>query len=264
MQKAEKTAVVILCGGQGTRLREHTESIPKPLVSIGDRPILWHIMKHFQVHGLDRFVLCLGYKGDQIKRYFLDYRTMSRDLTMTMGKPECAVFYQPLNEEDLEVTLADTGSDSMTGARVRRIARYLPDAPFIVTYGDGVSNVDLAALLRFHRSHGKLATVTATYPESRFGVIETDADSRVMRFREKPKLDGLVSVGYFVFERRVLDYLSADASCILEREPLERLAHDGELMVFRHEGFFQPLDTYRDYLALNALWSEERAPWKTW
>jgi glucose-1-phosphate cytidylyltransferase len=264
MPSAENPMVVILCGGQGTRLREHTESIPKPLVPIGDQPILWHIIKHFRSHGFARFVLCLGYKSDKIKQYFLGYNAMSRDFTMRMGHPENLAFHRALEEEDIEVTLAETGIDSMTGARVRRIERYLPDAPFVVTYGDGVSDVDLRALLAFHRSHGRAATVTAVRPESRFGVIETDDASRATGFREKPRLDGLVSAGYFVFERRVLDYVSADASCVLEREPLERLAREGDLMVYRHDGFFHTLDTYRDYLALNAIWSEGNAPWKSW
>ena len=257
-------AVVILCGGQGTRLREHTESIPKPLVQIGDQPILWHIMKHFQVHALTNFVLCLGYKGEKIKSYVLDYQAMSRDFTMSLGRPDALTFHSPLAESDLRVTLAETGPDSMTGSRVKRVERYLPEGPFMVTYGDGVSDVDVSALLRFHKSHGRLATVTAIQPESRFGVIEIDGADRAMRFREKPRIDGLVNAGFLVFERGVLDYLSADPSCVLEREPLERLAHDGQLMVYRHDGFFHTLDTYRDYLALNALWSEGRAPWRTW
>ncbi|MBM3545745.1 MAG: glucose-1-phosphate cytidylyltransferase [Alphaproteobacteria bacterium] len=264
MQAGGKTRVVILCGGQGTRLREHTEYVPKPLVQIGDQPILWHIMKHFQKHAFTSFVLCLGYKGDKIKSYILDYGAMSRDFTVSLGRPESAVFHSPIAEEDLEVTLAETGSDAMTGSRVKRVARYLSDGPFMVTYGDGVSDVDVTALLAFHRSHGKLATVTAVMPESRFGVIETDEGGRAVRFREKPQTDGLVNAGFFVFEPAVLDYLSVDPSCILEREPLERLARDGQLMVFRHDGFFHTLDTYRDYLALNALWAEGRAPWRSW
>jgi glucose-1-phosphate cytidylyltransferase len=264
MAERAKTRVVILCGGQGTRLREHTEFVPKPLVQVGGRPVLWHIMKHFQTHRLTSFVLCLGYKGEQIKHYVLDYGVMSRDFTMTLGRPETLAFHGSIDEADLEVTLADTGSDSMTGARVKRVECYLPEGPFMVTYGDGVSDVDVTALLAFHRSHGKLATVTAVRPESRFGVIEVDGSSRALRFREKPQTDGLVNAGFFVFERAALDYLDADPSCTLEREPLERLAADGQLMVYRHDGFFHTLDTYRDFLALNALWSEGRAPWRTW
>jgi len=263
MHGRESVPVVILCGGQGTRLREHTEYIPKPLVQIGEQPILWHIMKHFQRHALTRFVLCLGYKGEKIKSFVLDYGAMSRDFTVTLGRPETLAFHRSLDEE-LEITVADTGVDSMTGARVKRVERYLPDGPFMVTYGDGVSDVDLNSLLAFHRAHGRLATVTAVHPESRFGVIEADNTGRALRFREKPRIDGLVNAGFFVFNRPVLDYLSSDPACVLEQQPLEHLARDGELMVYRHDGFFHTLDTYRDYLALNALWSEGKAPWRTW
>jgi glucose-1-phosphate cytidylyltransferase len=252
---------IILCGGQGTRLREETEYRPKPLVDVGGRPILWHIMKLYAHHGFKDFVLCLGYRGHMIKDYFLNYEAMTNDFSMMLGQKNHIVYHGAHDEQKYKVTLADTGLDAMTGARVKRVENYVSGKPFFVTYGDGVSNVDLARLLAFHRQHGRLATVTTVRPISRFGVLDTADDGRVTSFHEKPQVDGWASAGFFVFDRGVFDYLTADTDCVLEREPLERLARDGQLMAYRHDGFFYAMDTYREYLYLNELWNSGKAPW---
>lgn len=255
---------VILCGGQGTRLREETEYRPKPLVDIGGRPILWHIMKLYAHHGLRDFVLCLGYRGSMIKDYFLSYEAMNNNFTICLGQKNHITYHGAHEEQDYRVTLVDTGQDTMTGARVKRVERYLDGDTFMVTYGDGVSDLDVRALLAFHRSHGRLATVTTVRPTSRFGILELDVDGRVVNFAEKPQLDGWANAGFFVFERKALEYLSEERNCILEREPLERLAREHQLVAYRHDGFFYAMDTYREYLYLNELWNSGRAPWAAW
>ena len=253
--------VVILCGGQGTRLREETEYRPKPLVEVGGRPVLWHIMKQYAHYGFLDFVLCLGYRGQMIKEYFLNYEAMNNDFMICLGEKHRIAYQGAHDEQDYRVLLADTGQDTMTGGRVKRVERHLDGDTFMVTYGDGLSDVNIADLLAFHRAHGKLATVTTTRPNSRFGVLEVDGDGRVIDFAEKPQLDGWASMGFMVLERRALDYLSTDAECILEREPMERLAAENQLMAYRHEGFFFAMDTYREYLYLNELWNSGQAPW---
>jgi glucose-1-phosphate cytidylyltransferase len=255
--------VVILCGGQGTRLREETEFRPKPLVEVGQRPILWHIMKLYAHHGLRRFVLCLGYRGRMIKEYFLHYEAMSNDFTIQLGNLHSVTHHGAHAEQDFQVTLADTGLPTMTGGRVKRVEKFIEGDTFMVTYGDGLSDVDIRKLLAFHRDHGRIATVTGVRPSSRFGVLDMDTEGKIRSFSEKPQLDGYVSAGYFVFNRRIFDLLDGD-DCILERDPLERLARDGELMVYRHEGFFYAMDTYREYQALNEMWDQGKAPWKVW
>jgi glucose-1-phosphate cytidylyltransferase len=254
---------VILCGGQGTRLREETEYRPKPLVDIGGRPILWHIMKRFAFSGHHDFILCLGYRGDMIKDYFLNYEAMNNDFTISLGKKQDIVYHGAHKEQDFNVTLAETGVDSNTGARVKRVQRFMDGKTVMVTYGDGLSDILIDDLLRFHRSHGKLATITAVRPRSRFGILDIADDGKVNQFEEKPVETGWANAGYFVFEPGALDYLSSDDGCIMEREPLENLSRDGELIAYRHEGFFFAMDTYREYLYLNQLWSSGRAPWKT-
>jgi glucose-1-phosphate cytidylyltransferase len=255
--------VVILCGGLGTRLREETEFRPKPMVEIGGKPILWHIMKIFGHHGLRDFALALGYKGTIIKDYFLNYEAMNNDLEVQLGSRASVKYLGEHAEQDYTVKLVDTGPTAQTGARVKRLERHL-GSRFMVTYGDGLANIDIPKLLAFHESHRKLATVTITRIPGRFGVVEVGDGDDVKRFREKPTDDAWVSAGYFVFERGVLDYLSADDGCILERDPIERLSQDGQLMAFRHYGDFHPMDTIRDHMALNELWSSGRAPWKVW
>lgn len=255
--------VVILCGGLGTRLREETEFRPKPMVEIGGRPILWHLMKIFGHHDLKDFVLCLGYKGNLIKEYFLNYEAMNKDFTVLLGARSTMKYLGEHAEQDYTVTLADTGAVALTGARVKRVARHL-HGRFMVTYGDGLADVDLRALLAFHEAHGRLATVTTVRLPGRFGVVDTTSEGRVERFREKPTHEAWVSAGFFVFEPGVLDYLTEDDACTLEREPLERLVEAGQLMAYRHEGHFLPMDTLRDHQALNDLWNSGKAPWKVW
>jgi glucose-1-phosphate cytidylyltransferase len=259
---APQAKVVILCGGLGTRLREETEYRPKPMVEVGGRPVLWHLMKLFAHHGLTNFVICIGYRGEMIKDYFLNYEAWNNDVTVTLGHPESVQFHGSHLERGWEVTIADTGDETQTGGRVKRVERYLDGDTFIVTYGDGLSDVDLTALLAFHREHGRLATVTTTRPLSRFGIVDLDPELLVQRFREKPQGDEWVSSGFFVFQREFLDYLDED--CILERTPLERLAAEGEIVAFQHDGFWQPMDTYREFLMLNELWRSGKAPWAVW
>lgn len=252
--------VVILCGGQGTRLREETEFRPKPMVEVGGRPILWHIMKLYAAYGFREFVLCLGYRGNMIREYFLNYHAMNRDFTINLGR-QAIEYHGNHNEEDFSVTLAETGENTMTGGRLKRVSRYLQDDLFLLTYGDGIADVDISKLVEFHRAHGKLATVTVVRPVSRFGVVHLGDRNCVEAFAEKPQSEGWISAGFFVCNRRVLDYLSGD-DCTLEREPLERLARQGELVAFEHEGFFQAMDTYREYRLLNDLWDSGKAPWR--
>lgn len=255
--------VVVLCGGLGTRLREETEFRPKPLVEIGGRPILWHIMKTYAHYGFRDFVLCLGYRGNMIKDYFLNYEAMNNDFTVCLGKNSRIEYRNYHQEQDFHVTLSDTGQNTMTGGRVKRIANYIGEDTFMLTYGDGVGDVDIRKLFEFHKSHGKLATVTTVSPSSRFGMIESNSIGRVTHFKEKPKTSERASAGFFILNRKVFDYVSGD-DCIFEREPLERLANEGQLMAYQHDGFFYAMDTYREYEYLNQLWSSGQAPWKVW
>ncbi|MHB8318011.1 MAG: glucose-1-phosphate cytidylyltransferase [Acidimicrobiales bacterium] len=255
--------VVILAGGRGTRLREETEFRPKPMVEIGGRPILWHIMKLFAFHGLTEFVVAIGYKGEAIKDYFLNYQARNNDFTVTLGKSSDIVFHNHHLESDWRVTVVETGQETQTGGRVRRTRKYVDEGPFMVTYGDGVADVDINRLLAFHRSHGRLATLTSVRPVSRFGVLDLDEDNgTVRRFREKGRGDGWVNAGFFVFEPAVFGYLDGDG-CVLEEAPLRALAEDGELRAYMHDGFFQPMDTYREARLLNELWATG-APWRVW
>ena len=253
--------VVLLAGGLGTRMREETEYKPKPMVEVGGKPILWHLMKSFASHGLTDFVVCTGYRGDVIKDYFLNYDALMNDFTAHLGKSTHIEVHGNHTEVDWKVTVADTGPTTMTGGRVKRVAKYI-DSRFMVTYGDGLADIDISALLAFHESHGKLATVTTVRPLSRFGVMDLDSTGQVQQFREKPQTDDYVNAGFFVFEPQVLEYL--DEECVLEQAPLERLAAEGQLMAYRHEGFWQPMDTYREFTMLNEMWDSGSAPWKVW
>ncbi len=253
--------VVILCGGQGTRLREETEFRPKPLVEVGGRPVLWHIMKRYAHFGFNEFVLCLGYRSDMIKEYFLNYEAMNSDFTIRLGRKSEITFHDEHLEQEFSVTLADTGLPTMTGGRVKRIQRHIDADTFMVTYGDGLADVDLGKVLEFHKSHGKIATVTTVRPYSRFGVMDVQPDGAVTSFEEKPQMDGYANAGYFVFNREIFSFLDGD-DCTLEKTPLEKLSAMGELMAYRHDGFFFAMDTYREYLYLNELWNSGRAPWK--
>jgi glucose-1-phosphate cytidylyltransferase len=256
--------VVILCGGKGTRLREETEYRPKPMVNIGGRPILWHIMKTYAHYGFKDFILCLGYKGDIIKEYFLNYEAMNNDFTISLGNHNSIRLYDNHRENDWTVTLADTGEETMTGSRVKRIQKYIDCDSFFLTYGDGLANVNINDLLQYHRSHGKIGTMTGVRPSSRFGELNLQG-TRVVRFNEKPQvMDGLVNGGYFVFNTQFFDYVQNDDNCILEKEPLETLATDEQLIVYPHLGFWQCMDTYREYELLNSMWKSNQIPWRVW
>ncbi|TKD65100.1 glucose-1-phosphate cytidylyltransferase [Flavobacterium sp. ASW18X] len=253
---------VILAGGLGTRLSEETSTKPKPMVEIGGKPILWHIMKMYSYHGVNDFIICCGYKGYVIKEYFANYFLHQSDVTFDMQNNEMVVHEK--RAENWKVTLVDTGDVTMTGGRIKRVRPYLKDEEaFCLTYGDGVSDVNIKAVIDFHKSHGKDATLTATFPPGRFGALEIHS-SQVMKFQEKPKGDGaLINGGFFVLSPKVIDRIENDAS-IWEQEPLKSLATDGELMAFKHEGFWQPMDTLRDKMKLEELWASKKAPWKLW
>ena len=251
--------VILLAGGFGTRLHEYTEMIPKPMVPIGGKPIMWHIMKHYAHFGHMDFYVALGYRAEVIKEYFLQYRTLNADFTVDLGTG--VITPHQLDEVDWRVTLVDTGHSSMTGGRVRRMKPYIENETFLLTYGDGVSNVNLEELIAFHKNHGKLVTVTAVRPGARFGELQLD-NLQVTSFQEKPQLgQGWINGGYFVIEPGFFDLIAGD-STILEREPLEQAARMGELMAFKHEGFWQCMDTKRDRDNLEEMWRQGNALWK--
>jgi glucose-1-phosphate cytidylyltransferase len=250
---------VILCGGLGTRLKEETEFRPKPMIVIGGKPILWHIMRTYSSHGCKEFVLCLGYKGEMIKNYFYEYDLVHSDWTIRLGTKEItrhSVFH---DESDWQVTLAETGLQTMTGGRIKKIEKYIDGENFMMTYGDGLANVNIRDLLKFHAEKGKIATVTAVRPIARFGEISVNGDL-VESFREKPQIgSGWINGGFFVFRKEVFDYL--DEGCVLEKEPMERLARDRELAVYKHTGYWRCMDTYRDLEALSLDWESGRPGW---
>ncbi len=256
--------VAILAGGLGSRISEETEIKPKPMVEVGGRPILWHIMKHYAHHGFSEFVIALGYKGEAIKRYMLEYASIHSDLTVGLrdGKVLARNGSNGSEPDDWTVDLIDTGQETATGGRIRRLAPHMGDSTFMLTWGDGVSNVDLERLLAFHRSHGKLATLTAVRPPARFGHLDLDGEV-VSEFSEKPQLgEGWINGAFFVLEPEVFDYIDGDATQ-WEREPLERLARDRQLMAYKHDAFWQCMDTLRDKKLLEERW-QNGAPWKTW
>jgi glucose-1-phosphate cytidylyltransferase len=253
---------VLLAGGLGTRMREETEFRPKPMVEIGGRPVLWHIMKLLGHQGVQDFVVCAGYKAEYIKNYFANYGAMNNDFTVTLGDTSSITYHGEHDESHWNVTVSDTGAETMTGGRIKRVQRYVGDERFLATYGDGIADVDLSALLAFHESHGKLATMTAVQPLSRFGVLDLDDEGAVTQFKEKPQVEGWINIGYFIFEPAVFDYIDGDES-VLEAEPLHRLAADNQIAAYKHSGFWQPMDTYRESVMLNELWAEG-APWKIW
>ena len=252
---------VILAGGLGTRLSEETQVRPKPMVEVGGHPMLWHIMNSYAHHGFIDFIIALGYKGDSIKDYFLNFHTRNSNLTidLTTGQTKLKGGIQT----PWKVNLVDTGLSTQTGGRIKRLSDWIDEDVFMLTYGDGVANLDLRALLHFHQSHGKLATVTAVRPPARFGGLALDGDS-VTRFMEKPQAgDGWINGGFFVLDRRVLEFIDGD-NTLWEREPLERLSDQGQLQAFRHEGFWQPMDTLRERNLLEEMWASGQAPWKVW
>jgi glucose-1-phosphate cytidylyltransferase len=258
--------VVILCGGKGTRLREETEFRPKPMLPIGNRPILWHIMKIYAAQGHKDFILCLGYKGEMIKDYFRNYLWNVSNITLDLGREPKVTFHNRHDEEDWRVTLADTGEASLTATRIRKIREYLdPKEPFLLTYGDGVGNIDVNASIRQHRKSKKICTITAVHPPGRFGEIDLLDDNTIRAFNEKPQVEeGLINGGYMVCGPKVLDYLPAQEDAMFEHHPLQKMASDGVLGAYRHEGFWQPMDTFQEFALLNKLWDDGKAPWKVW
>jgi glucose-1-phosphate cytidylyltransferase len=262
--ESEKTSlsVVILCGGQGTRMQSDTPT-KKELVEVGGRPILWHVMKIYAAYGHTRFILTLGYQADALKRYFLEYGPMSCDFTVSLGRSVPTTFHHNMDEKDWEVTLADTGLHTAKGSRIYRVARYIDGDTFFITYGDGVGDVNLDALLAFHRQHGRLATVTGVQPRSQYGIIQAHETGQVTGFVQKPQLEHWINAGFMVFERGVLDYLAGGDDVHLERQVLPRLASDGQLMMYRHTGFWRSMDTFKEALDLDAVWRES-FPWKVW
>lgn len=262
-----RVPTIILCGGRGTRISEFNPHLPKPLLPIGNRPVVWHIMKIYAAYGFTDFVLALGWLGEQIRRFVLDYEAMVCDFTVELGNRDRIEFHNHHPETGWRITCVDTGVDALTGTRVRRAAdrASLGDSPVMVTYGDGVADVDVSELLAFHRAHGRLATVTAVRPPGRFGELVFDGE-RVTAFEEKPQTSGgAINGGFLVLEREAIDrFIPADADVMLEREPMVGLAKAGELMAFKHDGFFQPMDTPRERELLDELWNRREAPWRVW
>jgi glucose-1-phosphate cytidylyltransferase len=254
---------VLLAGGLGTRMREETEFRPKPMVEIGGRPVLWHIMKVLGQQDITDFVVCTGYKSEFIKNYFTNYGEVNSDFTLTLGDKSSIEYHGSHDESDWTVTVADTGANTMTGGRIKRIQKYVDGETFLCTYGDGIADIDIEALLAFHKSHGKIATMTAVQPSSRFGVLDLDEAGSIDRFKEKPQVEGWINIGYFIFEPEIFDYLGDDTT-VLEQSPLHRLAEEGQISAYRHTGFWEPMDTYREALMLNEMWETGAAPWRTW
>ena len=255
--------VLILAGGMGTRLAEETSVVPKPMVEIGGHPILWHIMKIYSHYGFNEFIILLGYKGYVIKEYFANYFLHQSDVTFDLGNNSITIHEQHC--EPWKVTLIDTGLTTQTGGRILRARKYIGNEPFMLTYGDGVSDIDIQKLIAFHKNHGKLATLTSVQPEGRYGTITSGTDGQISDFVEKPKGDGAwINAGFFVLQPEVFDYIQEGDATIFERGPLETLARDGELYAYRHEGFWKCMDTLRDKLQLQAMWDEGNTPWKIW
>lgn len=258
--------VVILCGGKGTRLREETEYRPKPMVSIGSRPILWHIMKTYAHYGHTDFILCLGYKGEVIKEYFRNYYWNTTDVAIRLGATVECQFIDPNPEQGWRITLADTGQEAMTGARINSVKKYvLPDETFLLTYGDCVADINIGRCIEQHHASNNVLTVSAVHPPGRFGELGLGDDDRLLSFNEKPQTSaGYISGGFFVASRGIFDYLSGDLGLHFEREPIDRLLQDKKVGVYRHDGFWHPMDTYGEYLLLNRIWDSGKAPWKVW
>ena len=255
--------VLLLAGGFGTRLSEETDIRPKPMVDIGGKPILWHIMKIYSQYGFNEFVILLGYKGYYIKEYFLNYFLHQSDVTLDIQTGKMEVLNN--SSEPWKITLLDTGLDSMTGGRVKRAQNFVGNKPFMLTYGDGVSDINIEELVNFHKSHGKAMTMTSAQPDARFGALNIEKNSQVTSFQEKPKNEGgWINAGFFVCEPKVFDYITEGDSTVFEQAPLQNLAKDGEIFTYKHDGFWKPMDTLRDKQQLQKLWEEKKAPWKVW
>lgn len=261
----ENIPVVIFCGGKGTRLQEETQIIPKPLVKIGEKPILWHIMKIYSSYGFNNFILPVGYKGEKIKEYFYNYPFLQSDFTVCLNDHNRAVFYNP-PKENWKVTVVDTGIETQTGARLKKVEKFIPNYLFMVTYGDGVADININNLLRFHLSHKNIGTVTGVHPLARMGFGKLMIrGSKILKFKEKPKeKDAFINGGFFVFDRRIFKYLPPRSNVPFEKGPLEKLVADGQLMVHKHKGFWQCMDTLRDVELLNECWQDDKCPWKIW
>ena len=253
---------ILLAGGLGTRMREETEFRPKPMVEIGGRPVLWHIMKHLSTFDVTDFIIATGYKSDLVKEYFLNYDAWNSDFTIDLGSKNTVKFHGGHEESDWKVTIAYTGEFTMTGGRVLQASQYLDSETFLVTYGDGLADIDISALRSAHSQAGTLATVSTVQPRSRFGVMDIDEHGKVLKFREKPITEGWINIGFFVMEPAVIDYLTPNS--VLEEQPLIELAGAGQLSAYRHSGFWQPMDTYRESTLLNEMWASNQAPWRTW
>lgn len=257
---------VILCGGYGTRIRDVSEDIPKPMIPIGNYPILWHIMKYYSFFGHKDFILCLGHKSEVIKNFFLNYEIRTNDISITLGSDNLVKYKTQHLEKGWKITMAETGRNAMTGARVKRIKHYIgDDKNFMLTYGDGVGDIDLKKLIAFHLSHGKVATLTGVHPPGRFGELEYDDRNKVLGFNEKPQATGgRINGGFFVCRNEIFNYLNDDENLVLEEGPIKNLVKDGELMIYKHDGFWQPMDTSREYSLLNKLFESKQAPWVKW
>ena len=253
--------IVILAGGYGTRIRDVSEDVPKPMIKIGPYPIIWHIMKHYSKFGFDEFVICLGFKGNTIKDFFLNYQEFTRDFTIDYGLGDIN-FHTDQNESSWKVTLVDTGLDTMTGGRVSRIKKYIKDENFMLTYGDGLSDVNISKLIDFHKSNNKILTVSGVRPPGRFGEMVSDEKNNVVEFNEIPQTSsGRINGGYFVAKRELFKYLSDDENLVFEQEPIKSLVKDNQLAMYKHNGFWQPMDTSREYKLLNSLYESGKAPW---
>jgi glucose-1-phosphate cytidylyltransferase len=268
MMDRQNTNVMILCGGKGTRIRDVSELMPKPMLPIGGKPVLWHIMKNYAHYGYKSFVLCLGYKGNSIKEFFLNYRPFTEDIAVSLGTADLGSHIEFLEKnprDDWKVVLAETGDESYTGDRVKRASRYIKGETFMLTYGDGVGNVDIAALMEFHKSHGKMVTVTGVHPPGRFGELATSGEI-VTEFNEKPQVkEGMINGGFFVISKKFVEqYMEHLSPLALEDAPLRQCAADGEMRVFAHKGYWQPMDTQREFNLLNELWDSGSPPWKLW
>ena len=253
---------LILAGGFGTRLREETEFKPKPMVEIGGRPVIWHIMKNLSMQGVSNFVIATGYKGEVIKDYFLNYETRNNDFTVDLGKKSYTTHHKNHEESHWKVTLVDTGESTMTGGRVFSSLDYITGERFLCTYGDGLADIELSKLIRFHTEHNRIATVTTVRPLSRFGVMDVEENGIVSKFREKPQMDDWVNAGFFIFEKKIKEFLNSNI--VLEQEPIRKLTELRELAAYRHEGFWQPMDTYRESILRNEMRVSNNAPWRNW
>lgn len=260
----ENMKAVILCGGKGTRIREETEFKPKPMVRVGELPILWHIMKNYSHFGVKDFVLCLGYKGEMIKDFFFNHEWMNNDITIKLGNRAEDKIHHSRDWEDWNVTFADTGLESMTGSRIKKVQKYIEGDNFFLTYGDGVSDVNIRDLRDFHTKQGTVGTLTAVHPHSKFGMVKEAGEGIIERFVEKPVLYDFINGGFYCFKKELFDYLHEGDSCTLETDPLNKLVGQKQLSMFKHEGFWHAMDTYKDYLSLNELWDRRQHPWKVW